>query len=62
VNTRARGSDAALKMRLAIGVLFQAGARNFSLRHRVQTGSWAHPASYTMITGGYFPGGKAAGS
>jgi hypothetical protein len=25
----------------------------------VQTGSWAHPASYTMGTGGSHPGGKA---
>jgi hypothetical protein len=33
---------------------------NFSLHHRVQTGSGAHPASYAMGTGGSFPGGKAA--
>jgi hypothetical protein len=41
-------------------VWFPAGAGNFSLRHRVQNGSGAHPASYTMCTRGSFPGGKAA--
>jgi hypothetical protein len=45
---------------LMIGVRFPAGEGNFSLRHRVQTGSGAHPASYPMGTGGSFPGGKAA--
>jgi hypothetical protein len=30
-----------------------------SFRHRVQTGSGAHPASYRMGTRGPFPGGKA---
>jgi hypothetical protein len=34
-----------------IEVPFPAGAGNFSLRHRVQTGSGAHPASYLMGTG-----------
>jgi hypothetical protein len=43
-----------------IGVRFSEGAVYFSLHHRVQTGSGAHPASYTMGTGGSFPGGKAA--
>jgi hypothetical protein len=38
-----------------------AGAVNFSLHHRVQTESGAHPASYLMGTRGSFPGGKAAG-
>jgi hypothetical protein len=32
------------------------GAGNFSLHHRVQNGSGAHPASYPMATGGSFPG------
>jgi hypothetical protein len=32
--------------------------RNFSLHHRVQTGSGAHPASYPMGTRGSFPGVK----
>jgi len=44
-----------------IGVRFPAGAGNFS-RHRVQTGSGAHPASYPRGSGGFFPGSKAAGA
>jgi hypothetical protein len=43
-------------------IMFLAGAGNFSLLHRVQNGSWAHPASYPMGTGGSFPGSKAAGA
>jgi hypothetical protein len=39
-----------------------AGAGNFSLHHRVQTGSGAHPASYPMGTKGSFSGGEAAGT
>jgi hypothetical protein len=39
-----------------------AGAGNFSLHHRVQNGSGAHPASYAMGARGFFPGGKAAGA
>jgi hypothetical protein len=42
-------------------VRFSEGAGNFSLHHRVQDGSGAHPASYPVGTGGSFPGGKAAG-
>jgi hypothetical protein len=42
-------------------VRFPAGAGNFSLHHRVQNGSGAHPASYPMGTGGSFPRGKAVG-
>jgi hypothetical protein len=42
-----------------IGVRFPASAGNFSLRHRAQTGSGAHPASYPMGTGSSFPGAKA---
>jgi hypothetical protein len=42
------------------GVRFPAGAGNFSLHHRVQNGSGAHPASYLMGTRCSFPGGKAA--
>jgi len=33
---------------------------NFSLHHRIQTASGAHPASYPMGTRGSFPGIKAA--
>jgi hypothetical protein len=43
-------------------IRFPAGAGNFSLHHRVQNGSGAHPASYPMGTRGPFPGGKAAGA
>jgi hypothetical protein len=43
-------------------VRFPAGAGNFSLHHRAQNVSEAHPASYPMGTRGSFPGGKAAGA
>jgi hypothetical protein len=36
-------------------VRFPAGAGNFSLHHRVQNGSGAHPASYTMGTAALSP-------
>jgi hypothetical protein len=42
-------------------VRFPAGAGNFSLHHRIQNGSVAHPASYPMDTRGSSPGGKAVG-
>jgi hypothetical protein len=42
-------------------VRFPAGTGNFSLHHRVQNGSEAHPASYPVGSKGSFPGGKAAG-
>jgi hypothetical protein len=35
--------------------------QEFSLLHVVQTGSGAHPASYSMGTGGSFPGVKRQG-
>jgi len=41
-------------------VRFPAGAGNFSLRHCVQNGSGAHPASSLVGTRGSFPGSKAA--
>jgi hypothetical protein len=43
-------------------VRFPVRAGNFSLHHRVQTGSGALPVSYTMGTRGSFPGDKAAGA
>jgi hypothetical protein len=43
-------------------VRFPAGTGNFSLQHRVQNGSGAHPASCPLGTRGSFPGGKAAGA
>jgi hypothetical protein len=45
-----------------IGVRFPARAGNFSLRHRFQTGSEAHPASCPMSTRGSLPGNKSAGA
>jgi hypothetical protein len=44
------------------GFRVPAGAGNFSLHHRVQTGSGAHSASYLMGTRSFFPGGKSAGA
>jgi hypothetical protein len=41
-------------------VRFPAGAGNFSLHHRIQTGSGAQPASYLMDTRGPSPEGKVA--
>jgi hypothetical protein len=41
------------------GVRFPARVRDFSLNHRVRTGSGAHPALYPMSTGDAFTEGKA---
>jgi hypothetical protein len=41
------------------GVRSPTEAQDFSSSLCVHTGSGAHPASYTMGTGGSFPGGKA---
>jgi hypothetical protein len=38
------------------------GPGNFSLLHRVQTGSGSHPATYWVDTVGSFPGGKSSGA
>jgi hypothetical protein len=43
-----------------IGVRSPARAKDFSSSLCVQTGSGAHTASWTMGTGGHFPGGKIA--
>jgi hypothetical protein len=43
-------------------VRFPAGTGNFSLYHRLQNGSGAHPVSYPMGTRVSFSGGKAAGA
>jgi len=40
----------------SLGLRFQAGHMTFSLLHRVQNGSGAHPASYPMGTRGCFLG------
>jgi hypothetical protein len=42
-------------------VRFPAGAGNFSLHHRIQNGSGAHPVSYPMGTRGSFLGVKRSG-
>jgi hypothetical protein len=42
------------------GIRFPVDVGSFSLLHCVQTGSGAHPASYTIGTGGSFLGGKVA--
>jgi len=44
------------------GVEFPAGVGNFSVRHYVQTGAGAHPASCPLATGGSFTGDKATGT
>jgi hypothetical protein len=51
-------SDYGLEDR-AIGVRSSAGAKDFSSVLCVQTGSGAHPASCTVVTGCPFLGGKA---
>jgi hypothetical protein len=43
-------------------VRFPVGAGYFSLHHRVQNGSGAHPASYPIGAWGSFPGCKVAGA
>jgi hypothetical protein len=43
-------------------VRIPAGTANFSLHHRVQTGSGAHPASCSVDTRGSFPVSKATGT
>jgi hypothetical protein len=63
--SRSRGSSVGIALGCGLDdwgtrVQFPAGAGNFSLHHRVQNGSGAHPASYPMVTRGSFPGGKAA--
>jgi hypothetical protein len=44
------------------GFRFSAGARNFSVLHRVRTGSGVYSASYIAGTGDIFPRSKAAGA
>jgi len=44
-----------------IGVRFPVRAGNFSLRHRVQTGSGAQPPSYQIDTGALSLGVKQPG-
>jgi hypothetical protein len=65
-NSKSRNSSVGIALGYGLDdrgstVQFPAGAGNFSLHHRVQNGSGAHPASYPMGTRGSFPGVKAAG-
>jgi hypothetical protein len=67
LHSTSRGRDSAVGMATGYGldgrgagVGVPVGVR-FSSLHVVQTGSEAHPASYSMGTGGSFPGRKAAG-
>jgi hypothetical protein len=62
---RSRDSSVALALGYGLDdrgsrVRFQARAGNFSLHHRIQNGSGAHPASYPMGTRGSFSGCKVA--
>jgi hypothetical protein len=64
---RIRSRDSSVGIALGYGlddrgsrVRFPARTGNFSLHHRVQNSSGAHPASYLMDTRVSFPGGKAA--
>jgi hypothetical protein len=64
VKRRSRGSSVSIVSGYglddrAIGVRSPAEAKDFSSILCVQTGFGAHPASYTMVTGSPFPGGKA---
>jgi hypothetical protein len=64
LSVRSRDSSVGIATRLRTGRSafhdsIPGGAGNFSLHHRVQNGSGAHPASYSMGTRVSFPGGKA---
>jgi hypothetical protein len=70
-NNSSRGLNRDSSVGIALGyglddrgsrVRFPAGTGNFSLHHRVQNGSGAHPASYPTGTRVSFPGSKAAGA
>jgi hypothetical protein len=51
----AQWCSAGLRARLS-GVRVPAEARNFSLHHPVQTGSWSYPASYPWVPGAPYSG------
>jgi hypothetical protein len=62
-----RDSSVGVATRLRVRWLGNRGSipgrdRDFSCLHNVQTGSGAHPASYSMSTRGFFPGVKATGA
>jgi hypothetical protein len=69
IGVKFKGRDSSVGIALSYGlddrgsrIRFPAEAVNFSLHHRVQNGSGAHPTSYPMGTRGCFPRGKAAGA
>jgi hypothetical protein len=54
-HTHGRYSDLLRAERSGFGTRFLAGARNFSLFYRIQTGFATHPVSYAMGSGVSFP-------
>jgi hypothetical protein len=56
--SRVAESVKCLTMDWTAGVRSPIEAEDFSSNLCIQTGSGAHPASYTVGTGGSFPGGK----
>jgi hypothetical protein len=63
VKCKSRDSSVSIVLRYGLDdqgsrVRLPAGDGNFSLHHRVQNNSGAHPASYPMDARGSFPGGK----
>jgi hypothetical protein len=59
-STKAETRNTYIEYRILAKVTFPAEADIFSLRHCIQTGSGAHPTSYTVGTGDYFPGKEVA--
>jgi len=48
-----------IEIRLRVGrpgLIYRQGQLWTFFRHRIQTGSETHPASYPLGTGGFFPG------
>jgi hypothetical protein len=62
LRTRNRDISVGIVEAWTAGVRFQAGIRDFSLVHSVQTSSGAHPASYPMSDWVSFLRGKVAGA
>jgi hypothetical protein len=67
IDNKRRDSSVGIALGYGLGdrgsrVRFPAGAGSFSLHHRVQNGSGAHPDSCPMGTRVSFPGGEAAGA
>jgi hypothetical protein len=60
-STQSRGRSVVMTTRYGLddrcSVWFPSGAGNFSLLHRIHTGSGVHPTPYQVDTGGSFLGG-----